>query len=417
VLYFYGENVPSFARLKDDDPAKVLPGYDYDVTNAEALIQRTSVRDGRLVLPEGTSYQMLVLPERNCYGLAALRHVAALADGGATVVGPRPTAPIGLSGDPQYDTEFRQLAARLWDRGQPGNKVLDVPVREALLAKGIAPDFAVTNQGDDVPKIDYIHRRTTGADIYFVVNRLDRWQDADCSFRVWGKQPELWDPLTGDAADAQAFWQSDGRTTVPLRFPPNGSRFVVFRRDVSDSARGPCEHNDPRPTAVQRITGPWMVEFDAERRGPSEPVRFDELTSWSDRPEDDVKYYSGPAVYRTRFDLDSDRQQLIDQCRWWIDLGNVKNVASVKLNGSQLGVAWTDPFRVEATGRLQPTGNQLEVEVTNLWPNRLIGDQRLPESERRTSTNIAKFKADSPLLESGLRGPVRLMSDTRSSGG
>lgn len=416
VLYFYGENVPSFVRLKDDDPARVLPGYDYDVINAEALIERTSVRDGRIVLPEGTSYEMLVLPQRNCYGLAALQHVASLVDAGATVVGPRPSGPIGLSGDPQYETKFHQLVDRLWNRGRTTGTVIANGARGVLRRHGIDPDFIAGNHGDNVPKIDYIHRRATGADIYFVVNRLDRWQDADCSFRIAGRLPELWDPLTGEVADAQAFWQAKGRTVVPLRFPPNGSRFVVFRRQVSRTARGPRQHNEPRPTAVRDIAGPWQVQFDPDRGGPSQPVRFDELTSWSDRPEDDIKYYSGPAVYHTTFDLDADDEQPNAGRRWWIDLGNVENVASVKLNGSELGVAWTDPFRAELTGHLQPAGNKLQIEVTNLWPNRLIGDQRLPVSERRTSTNITKFRADSPLLPSGLLGPVRLLSDVGSDG-
>jgi hypothetical protein len=160
---------------------------------------------------------------------------------------------------------------------------------------------------------------------------------------------------------------------------------------------------------VQDLAGPWDIQFDPAKRGPAEAVRFDKLVSWSARPEPAIQYYSGAAVYRTTFDLPTGEQSTGGEQRWWIDLGAVKNVAAVKLNGKELGVSWTEPFRVEMTGHVLPKGNELAVEVTNLWPNRLIGDRHLPRDERQTRTNIRKFTEDSPLLESGLLGPVRLM--------
>ncbi len=409
VLYFYGENVPSFVRLKSDDPAGVLPGYDYDVTNAEALIERTTVRDGRIVLPEGTTYRVLVLPPQESYGLAALERVASLVRTGATVVGRQPTRPMGLSGSAAEGDKFRSLAAALWKDKASGGTIRDIRARDALGGAGVGPDFTATHSGADVPRIDFIHRRTTDADIYFVVNRLDRWQDADCSFRIAARQPELWDPVSGEVRDAGAFRQTAGRTLVPLRFPPNGSLFVVFRRATSPSAQGPREFNEPRPVAVQELAGPWQVQFEPRKGGPVEPVEFERLVSWTTRTEPAIRYYSGPAVYRASFDLPADEQRAMSSRRWWIELGDVKNVAAVTLNGSNLGVSWTDPFRVELTDHVRAVGNELTIEVTNLWPNRLIGDQQLPGDERRTRTNIRKFRDDSPLLESGLLGPVRLL--------
>lgn len=419
VLYFYGENVPSFVRLKADDPAHVLPGYDYDVINAEALLARTAVRNGQIVLPEGTAYQVLVLPDRDSYSLRTLEYVATLVAAGATVSGRKPTGPIGLAGDPQYAAKFRSLADRLWKAdGTSGPGIRAVAARDVLARRGLEADFVATGGAEgELPNIDFIHRRTSDADIYFLANRLDRYQDADCSFRIQGRQPELWDPISEEIRDAGAFSQTAARTIVPLRFPPNGSMFVIFRRAISPSTSGSDKYNEPRPAAVADVQGPWQVEFQSRLGGPSEAVVFERLTSWSTHAEPAIRYYSGPAVYRTAFDLPVGAAGSAARAgetpaprRWWLDLGAVKNIAAVRLNGRELGVAWTDPFRIELTAHVKPTGNQLEIEVINLWPNRLIGDLRLPAEERITRTNISKFRENSPLLESGLLGPVRLMS-------
>jgi hypothetical protein len=152
------------------------------------------------------------------------------------------------------------------------------------------------------------------------------------------------------------------------------------------------------------------VTFDARWGGPAEAVEFRQLDDWSRRPEDAIKYYSGSATYRTTFDLPADFAGEAGDGRCFLDLGRVENVASVTINDQPLGVAWTEPFRVEATGALRAGRNTVTIEVTNLWPNRLIGDQRRPGSERLTSTNITKFTAESPLLPSGLLGPVEMLT-------
>ena len=417
VLYFYGENVPNFVRLKAEDPAHVLPGYDYDVINREALLERTSVRNGQIVLPDGTAYRVLVLPEGDCYSLAALKKVEALLAEGATIVGPKPSVPIGLSADPDEEIEFRELADRLWQEnvGEGVPVVRDVSAREALGYAQIGPDFSTGSASETPGEIDYFHRRTSGTEIYFVSNRSASAKMVEGSFRVAGKQPELWDALSGQIRDAQAFSQSDGRTTVPLRLPPGGSMFVIFRRDISPSAHGSREQNEPQLVPATQLDTPWIVEFDPRWGGPEKPIPLDKLTSWSELDDPKMKYYSGTAIYRTTFDL---KQPLAAKTgeRAWLDLGDVKNVASVKLNGSPLGVLWTDPFRVELTGHLRERDNELEIEVTNLWPNRLIGDERLLPDQRITKTNITKFHGDSPLLKSGLLGPVELMVESDPAG-
>jgi hypothetical protein len=417
VLYFYGENVPSFVRLKRDDPAKTLPGYDYDVTSAEALIERTRVENGRIVLPDGVSYAVLALPPGDCYGLAALEHIAKLVDAGARVVGEKPRRPIGLSATPADEQKFAELAERLWAAGRAGGApaIANVPVRDALVAAGIEADFAY-HAATPGGELDYFHRRSTAGDIYFVANRSAGWTAADASFRLSGMQPELWDPVTGRTADAAAFQQAGGRTLVPLKLPPGGSAFVVFRRPIAPSARGAASTNAPALARRATVAGPWQVSFDPKWGGPDAPLTFHALDDWSQRPEEGVKYFSGTAVYRTTFELPADFAAEAGAARgtpgggaYFLDLGRVENVAAVTLNGAPLGVAWTEPFRVDATAALRPGRNTLLVEVTNLWPNRLIGDRRLPHDERLTSTNITKFQANSRLLPSGLLGPVELL--------
>lgn len=410
VLYFYGENVPSFVRLKAEDPAHVLPGYDYDVINREALLARTSVRNGRIVLPDGMSYRVLVLPEGDCYSLAVLKKIESLVAAGATIVGPKPSSPIGLSNDSDDEIEFRELADRLWRaNARAGNRVVrDVPARYALGNLGVGPDFSAGGADVAPGEIDYVHRHTSVAEVYFVANGTQKWQAVDASFRIERKQPELWDPVSGKFHDAQAFEQRDGRTVVPLHLAPGGSIFVVFRRDIPPSAHGPRDSNEPDLASSIKLEQPWLVEFDPHWGGPKASQSFEKLVSWSEEDDPRIKYYSGTAVYRTTFDV-QDLPAATTVARSWLDLGDVKNVASVRLNGGRLGVVWTDPFRVEVSGHLRSKGNELEIEVTNLWPNRLIGDARLHPDRRITKTNITKFQGDSPLLPSGLLGPVELL--------
>jgi hypothetical protein len=416
VLYFYGENVPSFVRLQEDDPAGVLAGYDYDVINREALLERASVRDGRIVLPDGTSYQLLVLPPGDCYGVDVLRKIDELAAAGARIVGPKPSHPIGLVSD-ALEREFQELADRLWlPTGEGAAPILrNVAARHALAEAGIGPDFlAVGSAMDDSATIDYIHRRTDRADLYFVANRSEQPREIAASFRIEGRLPELWDPVSGEIHDAAAFSQRDGRTIVPLALLPNGSMFVVFRRSIATTESGPAESNSRALESLATIETPWGVEFDPQRGGPSELLTMEQLQSWSEFRDPQVRYYSGTATYRTNFDLAENAESLAAQ-RVWLDLGDVENVAAVRLNGSDLGVAWTRPFRVELTGHLQDSGNQLEIEVTNLWPNRLIGDAQRLADARITKTNITKFDGNSPLLPSGLLGPVTVLVEAESA--
>lgn len=410
ALYYYGDHVPNVARLKEDDPAGILPGYDYDITD-EVILRRLKVADGRIVVPGGVSYRLLVLPDHHVLSLDALEKVNELLHQGATVLGPKPQRLVSLVGGPQAQRRFEELSNRLWssqaDRGQRnvgrGLLMWGKTGREALADLGVTPDFTVKPGGIGV--IDYIHYTIEDADVYFVANQSPEPIDVSCSFRITGKQPELWDPLTGGIRDALAFSQKDARTDVPMHFAPYGSTFFVFRKSISPDLQGGNQKNFPDLHLVQEITGPWQVSFNSEWGGPEHTV-FDELTSWTDMDDEGIRYYSGKAAYKKTFALKGPKQAR----RYMLDLGEVADIgmSKVRLNGRDLGVIWTTPFRVDITEALQEGANELTVEVVNSWRNRLVGDRSLPESQRYTRTNITVRK-EWPLLKSGLLGPVRIL--------
>ncbi|MFN9978793.1 MAG: glycosylhydrolase-like jelly roll fold domain-containing protein, partial [bacterium] len=211
-----------------------------------------------------------------------------------------------------------------------------------------------------------IHRADGGTHVFFVAH-AGGGGNATCKFTVEGMQPELWDPVTGTMRELSDFRFENGKTVVPLKFAPAQSWFVVFRKKAA-------QPQEPRPNFpelqnVAELTGPWDVRFDPKWGGPAE-VRFDKLEDWTKRPEPGIRYYSGTATYRKSFDGANGT---------WLDLGTVNHIARVRLNGRNLGVVWTAPWGVEIPqGLLKPTGNELEIEGTNVWANRLIGDEQEP---------------------------------------
>jgi hypothetical protein len=254
--------------------------------------------------------------------------------------------------------------------------------------------------------IDWIHRRSTNADIYFVASRWDAEEKIAATFRVARRQPELWDPVTGEIRDARSFTQQEGRTTVPLEFGPRGSVFVVFRKTIPLSAKGKTQSNYPEFHELKELKGPWQVAFDPKWGGPAS-VTFDSLVDWTKRPEWEIQHYSGAARYSKSFTLE-DAPKAGE--RVMLDLGEVHEVASVRLNGKDVGVVWTKPARIDITKFVRVGENALEIKIVNLWPNRLIGDAGLPPEKRLTETNVHKFSEKTPLYPSGLDGPVVLES-------
>ncbi len=410
LLYFYGEDVPAYVPSKDHMRPPLPRGRDCDTANADVLVNRLEVKDGRLALPDGMSYRALVLPERRTMSPAVLRKVRDLIEAGATVIGPRPERAPGLTGFPRADEEVRRLAVEVWGEASGagvkerkfggGRIVWGRTTAEVLAGDGVPPDFEV--RGGE--RLDFIHRDLGDGGIYFVSNQEDRTVKAECAFRIAGKRPEIWDPVTGGRRDAGEFREEGGRTIVPVELAPRESLFFVFRKPPGGP--GPAgRRNFPVLRRAAELSGPWRVNFDPARGGPG-PAVFEELEDWTRRPEPGIRFYSGKATYEKEFDLPEALRR--PGSRLFLSLGQVKALAEVRLDGRDLGVVWTAPWRVEITGTLRPEGNRLEIDVVNLWPNRLIGDAALPPERRTTVTNVKKFKADSPLLPSGLLGPVTL---------
>ncbi len=358
-----------------------------------------------------TAVIVLVLPDHiDRLTLPTLRKIRELVAAGATVVGPKPKRSPSLSGYPASDDELRALANEVWG-ATDGRTVLEHafgkgkvywnrPLPEVLDALKTPPDFEFSRPRVDT-SIEYIHRQTGDTDIYFVTNQMDRVEDVTVRLRVNGKAAELWHPETAEIAPA-SYTIENGLTTVPLQLGPHESLFLVFRQKASSPSRVL-----PRPvsTAVATIQGPWEVSFPPNQGAPAS-IKLNSLTSWTAHAEDGVKYFSGTAVYTK--EIDAAQDWFRHDAKLVLDLGRVKEVAEVSVNGKSLGILWRPPFQVDVAGALKSGTNKLEIRITNLWQNRMIGDEHLPPEKRYTFAYFRPYKKDSPLLESGLLGPVTL---------
>ncbi|MFN7948802.1 MAG: glycosyl hydrolase [Blastocatellia bacterium] len=397
IAYFYGED-DNIASLFGKKLPAIPAGYGYDFVNADALINLLSVTNGKLVTPSGMSYEVLVLDENaRKMSLPALRKIRDLARAGATIAGVRPEKSPSLRDDPK---EFAAIVKEVWGANKP-NVSAGQPLAQVLRAKQIAPDFTYSKPQADSETL-FVHRRLADGEIYWVSNRRDRAEEITATFRVAGKEAELWHPETGRTEPA-SYAIADGRTTVPLRLNPHEAVFVVFRKPAVTPSR-----TLPRQieTSIATLDGAWNVQFQADRGAP-EKVTFDRLMSWTEIADPGVKYFSGTATYGQTVNAPSG--WFAAGTRLWFDLGDVKNLAEVVINGQSLGIVWQQPFRVDVTDALRPGANAVEIKVTNLWVNRLIGDQQPSAAKKYTYTTMPFYRADSPLLPSGLLGPVRLV--------
>ena len=439
VLHFCGEGAPNqggntHENRKADADFRLPAGYAWDVCATKAL-HLLKVVDGRVVVPGGVSYALLALPAQDTMSEKALRTVERLIDAGAKVCCPtKPKRSPGLVGYPAADGRVRALADRVWAKG-----VMDCKPAEALKRLGVAPDFSSTETDPQTGAV-YIHRRAAGADWYFVALNNSEAKSFEASFRVAGRPPEIWDAEKGTVADASTWRVENGRTVVRLDFPPSGSAFVVFRKEGTPSvgreasiAPQTIGSND----LVARISGPWRVSFPVDWYTGGTDVKtvdWTALADWSANDDPDIRYFSGTATYAARVTC----PPALTRCV--LDLGDVKNFAVVTVNGKTFPVLWRPPYRVDVTDALGGAAAlDIEVKVTNLWPNRLIGDDALPAdcewkggvrggvkeigvkeipqwvkdgkrspTGRHTFTTWRHWAKDEKLLPSGLLGPVKL---------
>jgi hypothetical protein len=429
VAYFYGEEGPLTAVFGWKAIGDAPDGYAFDFVNSDVVLHELSFKDGRLMTPGGTSYRILYLGGRSQrMTLPVLRRLRDLVAQGAVVVGNRPTDSPSLADDP---AEWKKVADSMWGSNDPaewrrvadslrsmvsqthgvrrigkGQLYIGLSADEVLAALGVARDFEYTKPEPEA-SLMFVHRELADGEVYFVDNRSDRAEDVNATFRVDGKAPELWDAASGTTQPA-SYSIAGGRTTVPLRLEPYGTTFVVFREPAKTAALTLPERKETAVAEVdEALNKDWVVSFEPNRGAP-ETAQFDRLISWSESADPGVKYFSGSATYTKTIVVPA--SAFSPGAHLWLDLGDVKNIAEVAVNGKYQGIVWKTPFRIDVTQALAPGSNQIVVQVTNLWVNRMIGDQQPWALKKYAFADFTPYKADSPLLPSGLIGPVRLWS-------
>ncbi|WP_018631143.1 glycosyl hydrolase [Niabella aurantiaca] len=484
VLYYYGDDVPGFVFLKDEFP-QLNFGYDWDKCSRDVVLNRLSVVNGKILLPDGMQYRLLVLPEGKAISLDVLKKIEALVKAGMTVLGPKPAMATGLKGYPGSDSELRAIADRLWGKIDgtlvtenhygKGKVIFGKDINTVLKSMQVTPDLSFTSANPKA-SLDYIHRSIDDADIYFLSNRFeyrayddfqyrylpevpDRYEQMEISFRVSGRQPQLWDAQSGRVTDILNYREEKGRTIIPLHFEPGGSKFIIFKKEkavaphiieiVKDGTTLAALQSKLAPEfepisfhrnnhliyarvhekgnyrigwsngqsallnvsegAIEKpLSNGWQLTLD-KHWGKGRTYQLHDLKSWTMSEDPALKYYSGKGIYKTRFHL-SDKER--KGKRIFLDLGNVQDLAVVRINGAEHSVKWCFPYRLDITDAIKTGENTLVVEVVNLWANRLIGDRGLPAEKRLTQTNVVKFEKDGAeklLRTSGLLGPVKFL--------
>lgn len=390
VLYYYGEN-NNITQLCATKLPDFPSGYEYDFVNATALRTALRVEGGKIVARSGQPYRLLVLDASARYmTLPTLKKLGELVKAGMHVTGTKPEQSPSLSDNP---AEFTALVNQIWNQPTVSTK----PIEAVLSEMGIAKDVDISGAAAEIL---YVHRQTAGQDIYWLNNRSDNTNEAQISFRVTGKVPLLWNPQTGKT-ETVSYQVKGDRTVIPLRFESWDAYFIVFGDKTPAMA-----YTKPaiKESAVARMDGAWNIRFQ-DGRGAPQGASFNKLASWTDNTDAGIKYFSGTASYEKSFEL----ANLSKEAAYMLDLGDVKNMAEVIVNGKNMGIVWKKPFCLPITGALKTGTNTVQIKVTNLWVNRLIGDAQPGVTNKITFTTIPFYRADSPLLPSGLLGPVQVL--------
>jgi hypothetical protein len=404
-----------------------IKGHDYDVCGPDAFKRVTMTGDSP-GLPGGPSYRLITVAHEGGMSLDRLRKLRDMVHAGAALLGEPPARTPGLPVSPENDAALKSICLELWGDAREqersvgkGRVFRGISAADALKRLGVPADFKST---DD---LTWCHRRSGDMDIYFIATPADQSSTPTCTFRVSGKQAELWNPETGAIHPLDVTSADDGCSSVRIPLGPDGSAFVVFRSPadtvmISSSAPRAASHSGTNPIG---IGGPWTLTFPASS-GVVKPLSLDELASWSAITDPNVRYFSGTAVYSKDIEIENPVPGMM------LDLGKVEVMARVKLNGRDLGILWKPPYQVDISKAAVPGKNQLEIEVVNLWVNRMIGDQSLPEDSDRDPNGVLKqwpewllsgktsptgrrsfvtfplWKKNDPLQPSGLLGPVKL---------
>lgn len=472
VAYYYGDQAPNFWPYYHNVPEKpqiegLGSGYEYDVVNTDVILNRMTVENGKIVLPDGMSYRMLVLLDRQDMPLKVLQKLESLVAAGATILGPKPSTVPGLNDFSNKNERLQKLADKMWgetndnsmrvnEYGQ-GKVVSGYSPEDWLKKQAVGPDFTCLDS-QFTNSFNFIHRETPDYHIYFVSNKTLEEIETQCLFRVTNGVPHIFEPSDGSVSEQFEFKKNEKGTIIPVVLPPGGSTFVVFNKGITSSGLNvvmenrefqaenlPVEYfmmasrnsavvecwqngdylligengeqkqirvsNIPDPEVIK---GDWKVAFDPEWGAPEEVI-IPKLISWTAHEDDGIKYYSGKGTYSKMIMVEDDR--IDEQQKVYLDLGEVKEIAEVYVNGKSAGIIWKPPFRAEITELVKPGDNELKIEVLNLWINRLTGDKELPEYEKFTKTNIRsdggswlENYTEWHVEPAGLIGPVRLLS-------
>ena len=383
ILLYYGED-NCITGLYGAASPEIPLGYSFDYINPKGLLSAVKARRGKLVTDSGMSYEVLVLG-KNCRRMSTplLRRIIDLASRGVTVCGTLPEIPAGRNDD---DATFAALSSKLAGMMVPGS------LSEVIAEKGLAPDCTVPSD-----EVRFVHRHLPGTDFYWVRNFGKDVVSAEYMLRTpGGKVLEIWNPENGKQYEADSYSATPDGITATLEMAPESALFLVVKQD------GPAAPKQPEvPTRALPVEGPWQVAFQEGRGAPAEAL-FEQLGDWSLNEDPGIRYFSGVAGYTTTLTLEE-----VPEDGGFLDLGIVKNVAEVSVNGVPCGTAWKAPFTVDIPqGVLRQGENRLEIRVANLWVNRIIGDRQPDCPEQITSTPRPFYKASDPLLPSGLLGPV-----------
>lgn len=398
IVYYYGED-ENITSLFANKLPEIPEGYNYDFINPDALLRLLQVKNGMLVTPGGMQYRILVLDENaRRMSLAVLRKLRQLINGGAIVTGAVPICTPSLGDD---TVEFKHIVNELWNSGK--SNVFKGQSLEAVLKQlKIVQDFAY-NKPSTNTQLLYVHRKLAGQDIYWVNNREDTSVNLAATFRITGKIPVIWHPETGKT-EAVSYSITDSVTTVDLHLTPADAVFVIFKnKALKNEVVIPLKPQKLLATLI----GKWTIHFQ-KGRGAPEMITTDSLDSWTNNKNKGIKYFSGTTAYHKSINVP--KQWLVKGNGIWLDLGQVKNLAEVMVNGKSMGIVWKKPFVVDVSSALRMGKNKLEVRVTNLWVNRMIGDAQPDAAKKFTYITWDFYNAQSPLLPSGLLGPVKLIA-------
>lgn len=455
ILYLTPEGAPQVYRapasaFTGDGMLPDRKGFSTDGCSPSQLMTAT-VKDHSIVFPSGASYRLLVLPASPAMTPGLINKLETLVKAGAIAIGNPPVKSPSLANYPSCDQQVAEKARMMWNGLENSAEITEKQYGEGKIYTGgplskikypdLYPDYETAASilrkmglGEDFSgseAIRYFHQQVSSGDVYFVSNKTNAKVSQRCSFRVFNGLPQLWNPMTGEIRSLPESQKSDNGIQVPLQFEPFESYFIVFRRDEQPkvSMENP-KVNFPELKTMVEINTPWTVSFNPKWGGP-EQVVFAKLEDWSKSADERIKYYSGIARYQQKVQIPGAQISTTGN-EVYLDLGEVCNMARVYINGKDMGVVWAAPYRLKISEALVSGDNLIEIEVANLWPNRLIGDEQKPDdgikngqwpdwlinhqprtSGRYTFTTARFYKKDSELLKSGLIGPVRVLVSER----